>query len=153
MYMYKYIYICINEFVHPTCLVPNLKMNNTGRKPPPNESKKRKPTPPAVQKRKTKFTEANLSPTRGSLNCRLDNTLHHFPTPHRPEVNRRNYACQLHRLANGALNKEKKNTHPTGGRLNVFTCEACNVNLCVACWKIYHTVPRLESKYCQIIGK
>ena len=69
-----------------------------------------------------------LNPISGSLKCRLDTTLPHWPSPPTKESTKL-FNCQLHYWA-------------TGKRIfqNVQYCKECNVSLCTdRCYEMFHT--------------
>ena len=92
-----------------------------------------------------------LSPTRGSLKCCLDhNTRVHMPEP--PLTLNAN--CTLHRWAHKEFNpNDVPSNKPAGSRAHVMRCEACGVNLCLRCWKIFHTQQRLRLHVPAILGE
>ena len=62
--------------------------------------------------------------------------------------------CQLHRWAHKEFNPDDiPNNKPTGSRAHVMRCEACSVNLCLRCWKIFHTQQRLRLYVPMILGE
>ena len=74
----------------------------------------------------TPFNDKTLHPT-GRLSCRLTTSVQHFPewpTISRPQ-------CQLHRWARNRQGREVRGA--------IVTCSICRVNLCVPCFKIFHT--------------
>lgn len=74
----------------------------------------------------TPFTDKTLHPT-GKLSCCLNTAVQHFPectSISRPQ-------CQLHRWARNREGKEVRG--------QILTCSICCVNLCVSCFKVFHT--------------
>jgi hypothetical protein len=72
-------------------------------------------------------SDASLNATNGPFARRLDRDAGHWLTevPNRPK-------CALHRWACG---------NDMSYRLNVFSCSFCMVNLCIDCFRIFHTEP------------
>ena len=106
--------------------------------------------------RAPKFNLNALSPNKGRLNRRLDNSLTHMPVP--PPGKKENHVCQLHRWAHAEKYPKKKgdenktNTIPPGARVSVLNCKACGVILCLECFEMYHTVERLDTKIDSILS-
>jgi hypothetical protein len=105
-----------------------------------------------VKKRNSRMDTVALSPTRGRLNFRLDHTsMVHVPVP--SSITKP--ACQLHRWAyqesQGSIDQKKRT--PQGSRAQVVLCEACNVHLCIPCWKLYHFERDLAPHITTILGK
>jgi hypothetical protein len=99
--------------------------------------------------RKARMTAKTLSPNKGALKHRLDMDYCHLPVPPTGDV-KDNNVCQLHCQANRAINKS--NDIPAGARNDVLFCEACNVNLCLRCFKLYHTERDLGKFYKDILA-
>jgi len=85
--------------------------------------------PRAIEKRQrcTQFTDRTLCPVTGTLRCRRDETLCHFPKPVPKKKNPTQ--CQLHMwafksTARGKCEEEKK---PRGARSRVSCCSVCQV--------------------------
>jgi Transposase IS4 len=72
-------------------------------------------------------SDASLNSSNGPFARRLDRDAGHWLTevPNRPK-------CALHRWACG---------NEMSYRLNVFACSFCMVNLCIDCFRIFHTEP------------
>jgi hypothetical protein len=107
-----------------------------------------------VKKRNPRMDSASLSPSRGRLKGRLDHvSMTHMPTQPRGAVG--SAVCQLHRWAHKQANTDgsKINGKPGGARAHVMLCKACDVNLCLGCWEIYHTQARLQSHISTILGQ
>jgi hypothetical protein len=107
----------------------------------------------ATKKRAMRMDSMALSPTRGRLRIRLDETKKHMPIkPLLP-----NAACQLHLWAyketNPVEKMEKANKKPSGSWSGVMQCETCEVNLCLKCWKTYHKKHRLKPLVFDILGE
>ena len=110
----------------------------------------KRPVPAARDfSRKARMTAKTLSPNKGALKHRLDMDYCHLPVPPTGDV-KDNNVCQLHRQANRAINKS--NDIPAGARNDVLFCEACNVNLCLRCFKLYHTERDLGKFYKDILA-
>jgi hypothetical protein len=77
-----------------------------------------------VASRAPRVSDASLQP-QGSLQIRLRRNLHHWPCL----ASKPDQKCALHRWASGIEYK-----------CQVMMCEDCNVHLCVACFKAFHTV-------------
>ena len=81
----------------------------------------------------TPFNDKTLHP-RGKLACRLQHAVQHFPectTVSRPQ-------CQLHRWARNREGKEVRGS--------IVTCSICRVNLCIPCFKTFHTEAYIVGK-------
>ena len=105
-----------------------------------------------VKKRNSRMDSMALSPTRGRLNFRLDHSsMVHVPVP----SNINTPACQLHCWAYQELqgDRDQKKRTPQGARAQVVLCEACNVHLCIPCWKLYHFERDLAPHISRILGK
>ena len=70
----------------------------------------------------------------GGLNIRLKNEFNHCPVA----PNGKRARCSLHRWANYETQK------------HVIRCSACSVNLCVKCWKVFHTEKDLNEIFRKI---
>ena len=114
------------------------------RKAPPSAATKRT-TPPKPPKA-PRFSKQALSPNGGRLAKRLDMSLCHMPVPMKGSGS---MYCQLHKWAA----KEKGSVrYPAGGQSQLMHCEACRVNLCVTCWKMYHSCRDLDKKVDTILS-
>ena len=82
-------------------------------------SKRSKPSP----KRNATFTDRSLDPYTGSLRCRMDTRLNHLPE----ENDKDEGSCQMHYW------KDKSKY-----RKQLLKCAACQVTLCVKCYKTFH---------------
>lgn len=92
--------------------------------------------PPMENKRRTTLTETNMDSKFGSLTrIRTNKDLWHLPS----EPQGKDCYCQLHYFQE-SKSKVKK---------NVFLCEACNVHLCIKCYKDFHRNPFVGVKYRQ----
>jgi hypothetical protein len=78
-------------------------------------------------------TDDSLNPTHGSLKIRLSGLYHHLPA--RPQA--KDPTCSLHRWAS------EDNSYKRRG--NIMKCECCNVNLCIECFNLFHTVEDVKS--------
>ena len=78
------------------------------------------------------ITELALHPINGSLKVRLNDFMNHLPVV---SQNKRP-KCQLHRWARGRDAKEVRG-------VKVVHCNACNVDLCLSCWKKFHECANL----------
>ena len=105
---------------------------------------------PAKKARKAapRLTKQSVCPRFGALRGRLDLSLGHYLSGE-PDSNR---VCQLHRYAYRQMYDDPKGI-PSGARLHVYTCEACGVNLCIPCMKIFHTTEYFEDAICTIINE
>jgi hypothetical protein len=126
----------------------------------PDEDWPRKKKPPekmtaaantSAEVRAPRVDSQSLSPTRGRLKIRLNHdTANHMPVPAPGEKP----VCQLHRWAHKEFNPDDvPNNKPAGSRAHVMRCEACGVNLCLRCWKIFHTQQRLRLHVPEILGE
>ena len=79
-------------------------------------------------------TNANLHPTAGKLNLRLNTSVQHLPEF--PKAKKAK--CQLHRWA-----RERDGAEVTS---SVVTCSVCRVNLCITCYNIFHKEANIEGK-------
>ena len=80
-----------------------------------------------VQKRNTTMNDLSLDPHKGSLKCRLNSFVSHYPQ----KSGNKRAKCQLHRWARGRSGKEVRGA-------GVQHCSECQVDLCYACWRIFH---------------
>ena len=108
----------------------------------------------AEKTRAKKIDSQALSPTRGRLKVRLD----HETRTHMPTVCLvKEPTCQLHRWAHKEFNPLEKmkgaNNKPSGSRSHVMRCNTCGVNLCLHCWEIFHSKPRLTIHVPDILAK
>jgi hypothetical protein len=116
-------------------------------------AKRQKDIASATKKRAPRMDSVALSPTKGRLRIRLDDTKKHMPiVPLLP-----NAACQLHRWAYKETHPIEKmegvSKKPPGSRSGVMRCETCEVNLCLKCWKFYHEKHRLKPLVFDILGE
>ena len=104
-----------------------------------------------VKRRNTRIDSAALSPVRGRMNIRLD----HSNYRHIPIVPSGRGVCQLHRwAAKEAGGDREKNDKPAGSRGHgVAYCEACQVNIWLPCWKLYHFELDLKQHIPAILSK
>ena len=81
------------------------------------------------------MSASSLNPLTGSLKCRLDRSLPHWPSaPSKNEVKKFN--CQVHYWVVG---KRKY--------MNVQYCKECNVSLCTEiCFELFHTCWNIASE-------
>ena len=90
----------------------------------------------SATKKATRFTDSTLDPNTGLLKCRLDNNLHYI-------INSAtvNACCGLCRwaLSDGQSNRNKRIRGNCVGK-----CDLCNVNLCMSCFKPFHTIGLLD---------
>ena len=89
------------------------------------------------------FSDASLDPFKGSLRCRLDHTnVKHIPTRVvKTTKGDNNKYCQMHYWAT-----KKKQFG------DLMRCEACEVNLCVDCYSIFHEESSIVAKKKSIFG-
>ena len=85
-----------------------------------------------------RVSDHSLHPTSGLLRCRLDH-VGHFHCPEESDCNVP--SCSLHRWIYGREDG-------TGSQIRdkVFKCSVCLVNLCISCFKTFHTVDDLIAK-------
>jgi hypothetical protein len=89
-----------------------------------------------------RMNDNSLDPARGSLRMRLDCGLDHIP-----EIKKGTRArCQLHRWAIG---RDAKGAEVRGN--SIMKCQTCKVNLCSACWKIFHKKANILSEKANIL--
>mmetsp|Transcript_17195 Transcript_17195/g.26158 ORF Transcript_17195/g.26158 Transcript_17195/m.26158 type:complete len:83 (-) Transcript_17195:80-328(-) len=79
----------------------------------------------------------------------------HMPVP--PGGKKDNHVCQLHRWAHGKTKsieqrKDNKNIIPTGACAAVNHRKACEVDLCLHCFELFHTVKYLYPEICTILS-
>ena len=119
------------------------------KKPPEKMTAAAKST--SAEDRAPRVDSQALSPTRGRLKIRLNHkTANHQPVPAPGEKP----VCQLHRWAHKEFNpNDVPNNKPAGSRAHVMRCEACGVNLCLRCSKIFHTQQRLRLHVPAILGE
>lgn len=104
-----------------------------------------------AKQRNARIDTMALSPIRGRMNVRLDHTnFRHVPIKQTGRG-----VCQLHRWAAKEDGGDKeKNNKPAGSRGNhVAFCEACQVNICIPCWKLYHFEHDLKPHIQAILSK
>ena len=95
------------------------------------------------------FNSKSLSATDGVLNMRVDTLMNHMPVPPPGKTTR----CQLHVWAQREKCHGANMPPPPGARgKHVMHCEACNVNVCLPCWELFHEEKCLETKLDAIFG-
>jgi hypothetical protein len=89
------------------------------------------------KKRNMQFSDTSLDPFKGSLRCRLDHTnVKHMPTRVvKTTKGGNNKYCQMHYWAT-----KKKQFG------DLMRCEACEVNLCIDCYSIFHEESSIVAK-------
>ena len=94
-------------------------------------------------KKSTSFSDSALDPFKGSLRCRLDHAnVKHMPTRViKSTKGGSNKYCQLHYWAT-----KKKHF------ADLMRCDACEVNLCVDCYSIFHEESSIVAKKESIFG-
>ena len=124
------------------------------RKSPPESSQKKRRAAAGSQQspnRTLRLNDVSLCPNSGCLRHRLDSSLNHWPTL----PGGKDAVCQLHHWA-GTMkaNKAGKATKgpPLGSRKHVVRCDVCSVNLCVPCWKIFHSCKEFSSQIDSILS-
>jgi len=85
-----------------------------------------------------RVTDASLSPRNGALRSRLDND-YHYPVPSAAD----RPCCSVCRWT--ASSRDEK------VRTNVFTCDRCNVSLCIGCFKPFHTIADVRKLRSEVI--
>ena len=89
-----------------------------------------KPSPKPSPQKAPRINEKTLDPDKGSLQCRLNHyDLSHCPDPVLPKA-----CCGLHRYLNGRANGSEGQC-----RDKILNCSVCKVNLCVPCFRSFHT--------------
>ena len=91
---------------------------------------------------RSRISVSGLNPLTGSLKCRLDKSLPHWPSPP-TKHDAKLFNCQLYYWA-------------TGKRVyqNVQYCKECNVSLCTdTCYEIFHTCWDIASQEEKIKAK
>jgi len=84
-----------------------------------------------------RMNDHSLCPSTGSLR----NRLHHFGCFHCPTApTSKSPSCALHRCLMG---RETRKCSQTRGK--IVTCSKCEVNLCIRCFEIFHTVQDIVS--------
>ena len=78
--------------------------------------------------------DKTIDPISGTLRRRFNTAVQHFPE--KPSGKRPR--CQLHRWAR---NREGQEVFAT-----VSTCSVCRVNLCLSCYKLFHTEANILGK-------
>ena len=89
--------------------------------------------------RHTKITNTSLHPSTGSLRCRLNTTVQHLPMKSKNQKPR----CQLHSWAKGG-NAPKVMS-------GVITCQICQFDLCLDCYRLFHTEANPDTMRCTFI--
>jgi Transposase IS4/SAP domain len=93
---------------------------------------------PSLKSRRV--NDASLSPTNGALRSRLDSD-YHYPVP--AEADRP--CCSVCRWL--ASSRDEK------VRSNVFTCDRCNVSLCIDCFKPFHTIADVRKLRSEVVKR
>jgi len=117
----------------------NVSEHHSTRSTTTNTNKKVSPETPARLKA-PRVNDNTLHPDSGSLRGRLN----HIACFHCPELSPNAHpSCSLHRWIYGRDND-------SGGQVKdkVVLCSVCQVNLCIPCFKVFHTTPNL-GKYKQ----
>lgn len=98
-------------------------------------------TTTSSRRSRSRISASALNPMTGSLKCRLDRSLPHWPSaPSKDEVKK--FTCQVHYWAAG-IRKYK----------NVQCCKECNVSLCTeGCFELFHTCWDITSEKRRLIG-
>jgi len=93
---------------------------------------------PSQLKKAPRVNDSSLHPQKGSLRMRID----HFNKFHCPQaIKKETTCCQLHRWALGRKNGSHGQT-----REKLLNCSICEVNLCMDCFKTFHSVESLVEK-------
>ena len=77
--------------------------------------------------RRSRVSDSSLHPLNGTLKCRMNTALPHWPSPAEGNSFSSQY-CQLHLWA-----------CDTRKYANCILCRDCNVNLCTQCFTEFHT--------------
>ena len=86
----------------------------------------------SVQKGRCAFvTDKTMDPYNGQLRCRLNHMLNHWPV----QVRSKHRNCQMHSW-------QYKIKH----RSQLIHCPACNVTLCLDCYKPFHEMPNIDKR-------
>ena len=127
------------------------ELKGVRKKKPPEKMTAAAKSTSAEEKRAPRVDSQALSPTQGRLKIRLDHeTANHMPVPAPGEKP----VCQLHRWAHKEFNPDDvPNNKPTGSCAHVMICEVCGVNLCLRCWKIFHSQQHLRLHVPAILGE
>ena len=123
------------------------------RKQPPellsgNERKRPVHLSPLSTPKKARSPNLNknhLSPNKGILKKRPNNTLNNMPVMPICKIP----VCQLHRWSNTTNQSDdcnKKGVIPSGARSSVSQCKSCGVVICLQCYEMYHTCDDLTAK-------
>jgi hypothetical protein len=83
-------------------------------------------------KRATRVTEGSLDPFDGVLRIRLDENVEHYPVLSRVK----RPCCSLCRLV--APDKNHRVYH------HVYSCDKCSVDLCIPCFRPFHTISSVQ---------
>ena len=125
----------------PETPVAPTRVSRRGRSPAPPASAAR-PTPsPAMDSpspsKAPRISERSLHPDHGSISCRLN----HFDVFHCPDpVDVGRPSCGLHRYLYGRENGQCRD--------RIVNCSVCNVNLCIPCFRTFHTVRDFSTHEC-----
>ena len=84
-------------------------------------------------KRAARVTEQTLDPIDGALWVRLDENAEHYPVLSKAK----RPCCSLCRLV--SANKHLRVYH------HVYSCDQCNVDLCVPCFRPFHTISSVKN--------
>ena len=74
------------------------------------------------------LTDKSMDPYTGQLQCRLDKKLVHWPV----QIKTRHTQCQMHTWLYNVKHRSQ-----------LMHCPACNVNLCLNCYKPFHEIPNI----------
>ncbi len=104
------------------------------------------------KKRAPKIDSLALSPTRGWLRGRLDDSVIYMPVL--PDAPPGTTMCQLHQWVYKEFNHDDdaKNCKPAGSHSQVMLCRTCQVNLFLNCWEFFHTKEHLQFEIPRILG-
>jgi len=99
---------------------------------------------PKSSSKAPRVNDNSLDPHKGALRSRL-NHLANFHCPKEPTC--KIPSCALHRWLLGRSNESHGQT-----RNKIVTCTLCQVNLCIPCFRTFHTVADLQSQREELIS-
>jgi len=94
-------------------------------------------SPPKSSSKAPRVNDNSLDPHKGALRSRL-NHLDNFHCPEEPTC--KIPSCALHRWLFGRANDSHGQT-----RNKIVACSLCQVNLCIPCFRTFHTVADMQS--------
>ena len=95
--------------------------------------------------KRKRVSDYSLDPIQGSIRCRLNKSLDHWPSTATQDKHGHKPPCQLHRWACGRTCQKYT---------NIVYCQECDVNLCTdECYRLFHTKWDLKAEKERICDK